>query len=182
MHEDVVEGQVLDVCGRARDEREVELVHTLKTASYTVCGPVLVGAQLAHAGDLDCAALRQYAEPLGVAFQLRDDVLGTFGDARAMGKPAGSDLRAGKRTSLVVHAMADAKAARAVSKVLGKADASEADVAAAVEAMVACGARARVEERIASLVTESRAALARAELRDPSLLEGAIAALTVRER
>jgi len=182
VHEDVVQGQVLDVCATARDVREVELVHALKTASYTVRGPVVIGALLAGAGEAKCAALAAYAEPLGVAFQLRDDVLGTFGDAETMGKPAGSDLRAGKRTSLVVNAMADAGAARAVGKVLGKADASDADLAAAVQAMTSCGARARVEERIVALVGESRAALARAELADASVLEGAIASLTVRER
>ena len=82
----------------------------------------------------------------------------------------------------MVHALADAGAARAVGKVLGKADAAEADVAAAVEAITSCGARARVEERITVLVAESRAALARAELADAAVLEGAIAALTVRER
>jgi geranylgeranyl diphosphate synthase type I len=182
VHEDVVQGQVLDVCGQARSAGEVEMVHELKTASYTVLGPVTIGALLAGASRDTCLELDEYAQPLGVAFQLRDDLLGTFGDARAMGKPAGSDLRAGKRTSLVVDAMADAKAASAVGKVLGKADASDADLAAAVEAMVACGAKARVEQRIASLVADSRSALAGIDLVERAVLEGAIDALTARDR
>src|SRR5258708_7742594 len=72
--EDVVQGQLLDVEGAARDLVEVERVHALKSASYSTTGPVAMGARLAGANDARVAALRAYAEPLGVAFQLRDDV------------------------------------------------------------------------------------------------------------
>jgi geranylgeranyl diphosphate synthase type I len=184
VHEDVVQGQVLDVLGQAGEALEVETLHALKTASYTVRGPVVMGARLAG-GDAQAGALAAYAEPLGVAFQLRDDMLGTFGDTRAMGKPAGGDLRSGKRTSLVLEAMRDATAASALGRVLGKRDASDSEVAMAVEAIEASGARAHVEARIGALVAESRAALARAELvsdEGRALLEGAVVALTERER
>jgi len=161
----------------------VRQVHLLKTASYTVRGPVGMGARLAGASDLQVAALVAFATPLGVAFQLRDDVLGTFGDATAMGKPAGSDLRAGKRTALVVHALKEPGGA-AVSAVLGQADASEAQIAAAVRVLEESGARRAVEAEITSLVTEAREALVSAQLTPAgrALLEGAAAALTVRER
>jgi geranylgeranyl diphosphate synthase type I len=182
-HEDVVEGQILDVQGQAGDAAQVRQVHLLKTASYTVRGPVGMGARLAGASDLQVAALVAFATPLGVAFQLRDDVLGTFGDATAMGKPAGSDLRAGKRTALVVHALKEPGGA-AVSAVLGQADASEAQIAAAVRVLEESGARRAVEAEITSLVTEAREALVSAQLTPAgrALLEGAAAALTVRER
>ncbi|HEY8040738.1 MAG TPA: polyprenyl synthetase family protein [Polyangiaceae bacterium] len=184
VEEAVVQGQLLDVSGAARDAREVESVHTLKTASYTVRGPVVMGARLAAASEAQVAALAAFAEPLGVAFQLRDDVLGAFGDARAMGKPAGGDLRKGKRTALVVDALRDARAAEALGRVLGVSDAAEHDVTAAVASLEACGARARVEERIATLVREARAHLGAVQLAPAgrALLEQAVAALTVRER
>ena len=166
MGAEVVEGQILDVAAAARNLREVEAVHALKTASYSVRGPVVIGARLAGAPD-DCVAeLAAFAEPLGVAFQLRDDVLGVFGDEGATGKPAGSDLRSGKRTALVVEALRDARAAAVLDRVLSHADAADADVRAAVDAIAACGARARVEARIGELVAEARAALDRARLTD----------------
>jgi geranylgeranyl diphosphate synthase type I len=183
MQEDVVSGQLLDVASAARDAREVESVHALKTASYSVRGPVLMGARLAGAVPAQVEALGAYGVPLGVAFQLRDDVLGAFGDARATGKSAGIDLRRGKRTALVVEASSDARAASVLARVLGRADASDEAVAAAVRAIEESGARRRVEERIAALVDEARAALGRAELaaEGRSWLESAIAALTERE-
>jgi geranylgeranyl diphosphate synthase type I len=216
-HEQVVAGQVLDVCAECRtlersesakprqtreawprcapeachsdtetrrDEAEVERVYALKTASYTVRAPVVMGAKLAGAAASQSGALAAYAEPVGVAFQLRDDLLGVFGDASVTGKPSGNDLRRGKRTSLLIHALQDARAAQAIGRVLGRADASDADVAAAVEAIEASGAKARIEERIAALVVDSRAALGRAELTAAGreLLEDAAVALTRRER
>jgi geranylgeranyl diphosphate synthase type I len=184
MQEDVVHGQVLDVCGAAGDRREVEAGYALKTASYTVRGPIVMGAHLAGASSEQVAILSAFAEPLGVAFQLRDDVLGTFGDARAMGKPSGGDLRKGKRTALVVDAMRDPRAGELLSRVLGRADASESEIGAAVTGIEACGARARVEEQIADLLGQSLKELDRALLTPGgrSLLSQAAVALTARDR
>jgi geranylgeranyl diphosphate synthase type I len=179
--EDVVQGQLLDVEGAARDLGEVERVHTLKTASYSTTGPVAMGARLAGADAAVVEALRAYAEPLGVAFQLRDDVLGTFGDEAAMGKPAGGDVRAGKRTAVVVEAMQDPRAAAALRRVADS-DGAEADVRNAIAAIEATGARGRVEARIGAHATLSRQALARVTLTGAgrAVLEGAIGALTER--
>jgi geranylgeranyl diphosphate synthase type I len=183
MEEEVIHGQVLDVRSSASDPREVEAVYALKTASYTVRGPLVMGARLAGASDGQVTALAAFAVPLGVAFQLRDDVLGTFGDAGATGKPAGGDLRRGKRTSLVIDALGDARGSEALRRVLGRADATDAELALAVAALEACGARARVEARILALTREARSALQHAELPPAghALLERAVAALTERE-
>jgi geranylgeranyl diphosphate synthase type I len=180
--EDVVEGQVLDVEGAARDAEGVELVHTLKSASYSTRAPVLMGARLAGAGDQAALQLAAFADPLGVAFQLRDDVLGTFGDAGSMGKPAGGDLRTGKRTALVVEAERDAGVRALLERLRADAVASDADLRAARAAIEKCGAKERVEARIAVLVARSRAALDQVELTPAgrSLLEGAVVALTER--
>jgi geranylgeranyl diphosphate synthase, type I len=180
--EDVVEGQLLDMAGVARDLAEVEQVHLLKTASYSTAAPVTMGARLAGANDATVDALRRYAFPLGVAFQLRDDVLGTFGDPASMGKPAGNDLRAGRRSAVVVEALADAGASAAVAHVLGRAEASDAEVRDAVARIERCGARDRVEARIAARVAEARRALDAVDLPGARrfVLEGAVGALTER--
>jgi geranylgeranyl diphosphate synthase, type I len=117
-----------------------------------------------------------------MAFQLRDDVLGIFGDAAAMGKPSGNDLREGKRTALVVDALRDAAASESLGRVLGRRDASDEDVRAAVGLIEASGARARTEARIVELAAQSRDALGRAELAPVgrALLGQAIEALTER--
>jgi geranylgeranyl diphosphate synthase type I len=182
MQEEVIHGQVLDVAGVARDAREVEAMHALKTASYSVRGPVVMGARLAGAAEPQVAALAAFARPLGVAFQLRDDVLGVFGDASAMGKPSGTDLLAGKRTSLIVDAMREARAREALARVHGQPHATGDEVRVAVTSIEACGARARIEERIAALVGESCAALERVTLTAAgrALLSGSVSALTQR--
>lgn len=154
IHEDVVIGQQIDVLGRAED---VEAMHDLKTGSYTVRGPIALGAALAGASPSARAALDRYAAPLGVAFQLRDDLLGTFGSPAETGKPVGNDLRAGKRTAILAEAehRLDAAGREALAKVFGHEDASEADVAAATAALQASGARAEVERRLKSLCDDA---------------------------
>jgi geranylgeranyl diphosphate synthase type I len=184
VQEEVVQGQILDVCGVPGELGDVETTYLLKTASYTVRGPLRMGACLAGADAAQLASLGAFAEPLGIAFQLRDDVLGTFGDPRITGKPWGNDLRKGKRTALVLEAMRDPTSREVLERVLGRSDASEDEMHQAVTSLEVCGARGRVEERISALVRESRAALDRAPL-TPSgraLLVQAAAALTDRER
>ncbi|MCC6875734.1 MAG: polyprenyl synthetase family protein, partial [Sandaracinaceae bacterium] len=97
MQHEVVIGQQLDLIGTA----DISRMQQLKTGSYTVRGPLLLGAALAGASPPQTASLEAYGAPLGEAFQLRDDLLGTFGDPKQTGKPAGNDLRVGKRTALV---------------------------------------------------------------------------------
>lgn len=181
---EVVQGQVLDVCTTPEQAAAVEAAYALKTASYTATGPILIGARLAGAGEAQIAALTAFAEPLGVAFQLRDDLLDLEGGVRSTGRPPGTDLRKGKRTRVVVEAMRDPETRRLVDRVFGRSDANEEDLAAAVKHLAQSEARARVEERIASLVSQSMAALDRASL-TPSgrtLLTQAVLALTERDR
>jgi geranylgeranyl diphosphate synthase type I len=182
VEEDVVHGQLLDVCARATDACDVEAAYALKTASYTVRCPIIMGARLAGADDAQVAALAAFAKPLGIAFQLRDDVLGTFGDSHAMGKPLGSDLRKGKRTALVVAAMRDPRARESLGRVLGRAQATDDEMATAVARIQECGARAHVEERIAALVREARAALDRTHLTPYALMLLAQAVVVLSER
>ncbi|HEY4120858.1 MAG TPA: polyprenyl synthetase family protein, partial [Byssovorax sp.] len=178
VHRDVVFGQQLDLLGRAED---VEAMHTLKTGSYTVKGPLAIGAALAGASAETRRALDRFAAPVGVAFQLRDDLLGTFGDTAATGKPVGNDLLAGKRTAILAESDArlDRAQRRAVDAVLGKKQAPEADVREATRALEACGARAAVEARLEALISqaEGRAAALPIAAGARVLLGGAAAAL-----
>lgn len=160
MHFDVVCGQQLDLLGHA----DVALTHKLKTGSYTVRGPLRLGSLLADANPAQLDALDRFGEPLGIAFQLRDDLLGAFGAHDAVGKPVGNDLRAGKRTSLAAEAQAALTGAdRALfERVFGNAAATDADVRRVTDALGASGVRARVEARIAQAETDARAVLAAA--------------------
>jgi geranylgeranyl diphosphate synthase type I len=83
MQTEVVYGQQLDLMATDR----VSVMQQLKTGSYTVMGPLRLGAALAGATEAQVAALEAYGEPLGEAFQIRDDLLGTFGNPKSTGKP-----------------------------------------------------------------------------------------------
>ena len=118
MQADAIYGQQLDIAARAED---VEQMHDLKTGSYTVRGPLVLGGMLADATNGQLRALTAYARPLGVAFQLRDDLLGAFGETEVTGKPYGNDLRAGKKTALVDEAETrlDAEGREVVARAFG---------------------------------------------------------------
>jgi geranylgeranyl diphosphate synthase type I len=86
-------------------EKDVLQVHEFKTSRYTIEGPLHLGAILAGASEKDLDVLSAYGLPLGQAFQLQDDVLGTFGREEKLGKPVDSDLKQGKKTVLVLRAL-----------------------------------------------------------------------------
>ncbi|MEV4261988.1 polyprenyl synthetase family protein [Kribbella sp. NPDC049584] len=105
---EVTAGQYLDLLAQASGESDMDLalrVLRYKSATYTVERPLHVGAALAGADSRLISALSGYGLPLGEAFQLRDDLLGVFGDPAVTGKPAGDDLREGKRTVLIAYAI-----------------------------------------------------------------------------
>jgi geranylgeranyl diphosphate synthase type I len=181
IQEEVVTGQLAEMCATvSAPAPSVEQIHALKTASYTVTGPLALGAHLAGADEARVAELARYGRPLGIAFQLRDDLLGVFGDPTATGKPVWSDLRQGKRTALVAELRGDASAEALLGRVLGRTDARDADLEAVVRVMESSGAKARVEARLEQLLAEARRALEAAALADGRgrrALAGAIRAL-----
>jgi geranylgeranyl diphosphate synthase, type I len=134
-------GQLLDIANGARPiaavrEREVMLVHRLKSAVYTVAAPLRIGAMLAGGSQGLLEELERFGLEIGTAFQLRDDVLGAGFDAGEAGKSA-NDLVEGKRTLLLVHAFARGSPAdrAALQAVVGHRSASAADVAEAREVL-----------------------------------------------
>lgn len=181
MQSDAVLGQELDVMGKPRD---VERAYELKTGSYSVRGPLRLGALMAGAPPRVLTALDRFALPVGVAFQLRDDLLSAFGDPRQTGKPFGSDLKSGKKTVLLMEALkrARGKDHRILSGVVGNRRASDAQVARAVEVIERSGAKAAVEARIDELTQSALVALSAGRLTPDgsALLEGAARALTRR--
>ncbi|MCS7483485.1 polyprenyl synthetase family protein [Umezawaea endophytica] len=113
MRTEMMAGQHLDLLAGARREESLERVLRVaryKTAAYTVERPLHLGAALADAPPDLVNSLREFGRDLGVAFQLRDDLLGVFGDSAATGKPVGDDLREGKRTPLMAIAIGLARA------------------------------------------------------------------------
>jgi geranylgeranyl diphosphate synthase type I len=160
---EVISGQFLDVSVQARGESDVAQamrVLRYKSAKYSIERPLHVGAALAGAEPALLDALTRFGLPLGEAFQLRDDLLGVYGDPEATGKPAGDDLTEGKRTVLVALALQHAPAADAkrLDEALGCAlDAGEVEELRRI--IEDSGAHAEVERRIDDLTTRSLAAL-----------------------
>jgi geranylgeranyl diphosphate synthase type I len=158
MQLDAVFGQQLDLLGAAEHP---EITYELKTASYTVSGPLLMGAEIAGARPALTKVLANYATPAGVAFQLRDDLVGVFGSSQVTGKPQGGDLKEGKNTSLVLEGRNRLRGSerRNLERVLGNRKATAAQVKAVVRSLEDCGARIAVEGRISELMVEANSHL-----------------------
>ena len=161
---EVIAGQFLDVSVQARGNSDVEAARTVlryKSATYSIERQLHVGAALAGAGPEVLTALSGYGLPLGEAFQLRDDLLGVFGDPATTGKPAGDDLVEGKRTVLVALALdaAPAPEAARLDAALGTA-LGEDDVAELRGIIDRSGAHAQVESKIEDLTRRAVVALA----------------------
>ncbi|MEN3308382.1 MAG: geranylgeranyl diphosphate synthase, type [Micromonosporaceae bacterium] len=171
MRTEVVVGQYLDVHAQVSENTSMERagkVARYKSAKYTVERPLLLGAALAGAAEPVRAAYSGYGLPLGEAFQLRDDILGVYGDPARTGKPAGDDLREGKRTFLVAAAASAANPGGRATLLAGLGD-PELDEAGVVELraiITGTGALARTERRIADLTRQALDALDGVEL-DP---------------
>lgn len=163
-------GQVLDILGSVRGVRDVaqaERICRYKSGKYTIERPLHLGAALVSPGKLDDigAALSAYGLPLGDAFQMRDDVMGAFGDAAATGKPVGGDLREGKPTPLLARAIeAATPAQRSVLADVGRPGLTDDDVAAIQQVLVDTGALADLERTISVRTSEAIGAIERADI------------------
>ena len=157
MEEQVALGQFLDIVGC----QSVHTVHSLKSASYSVRGPLRIGALLGGGTKAQLAALDNFGWPLGNAFQLRDDLLSAFGDSQQTGKPVGNDLRAGKQTALIADALAnmEPRDRRALLNTLGNPDATWEETTAITRLLEDCGSRRRVEASLRESVEQALWAL-----------------------
>jgi geranylgeranyl diphosphate synthase, type I len=167
---EVITGQFLDVSAQARGESDLDQamrVLRYKSAKYSIERPLHVGASLAGAEPSLIDALGDFGLPLGEAFQLRDDLLGVFGDPNVTGKPAGDDLTEGKRTVLVALAVqhASPEDAGRLDAALGSPLTLD-EVAELRRIIDESGAHAEVEKRIDQLTMRSLAALDEAPITD----------------
>jgi geranylgeranyl diphosphate synthase type I len=163
MRDELMAGQYLDVLEGALATTSVERslkVARFKSGKYSIERPLHFGAALAGKTDFNDVYSR-FGLPLGEAFQLRDDLLGVFGDPKITGKPAGDDIREGKRTVLIAITMenADQSQRNTMTSALGNSQLSEDDVAQVQEIIVKTGARDDVEKLITDLTQESISAL-----------------------
>lgn len=183
---EVIAGQFLDVSVQARGIAEVDTAMTVlryKSAKYSIERPLQIGAALAGASSTTLDELSAFGLPLGEAFQLRDDLLGVFGDPQVTGKPAGDDLVEGKRTVLVALALdaAPPAAAAELDAALGTPLSLE-DVERLRTIIAGSGAHAQVEAVIDQLGRHALSALDRADIDDDAreVLRGLATAVTQR--
>jgi geranylgeranyl diphosphate synthase type I len=182
MRSEVALGQYLDALEEqqpafAEHSEQLERstrVLVYKSAKYSVEAPLLIGSALAGADETQEAALSNFGLPVGVAFQLRDDLLGVFGDEEFTGKPSGDDLIEGKRTVLVTLARKDLPITqrRIFDDLLGT-DLDSEQVAILQRTIRESGAVDQVEDMISRNITRSMTAF-----RDAPLRPDAVASLT----
>ncbi|HEX7185559.1 MAG TPA: polyprenyl synthetase family protein [Thermoanaerobaculia bacterium] len=205
MSEEVIGGQYLELLvaqrrgrsapGTGDSDREEELLRVLrlKSGRYTAERPIQLGALLAGAPPSVIAGLSRYGTAVGEAFQLQDDLLGMFGDAGTVGKPVGDDLKEGKLTFLIHHALSAATPEQRVEveRALGNPDLTDGEVARVRRILEETGARAKVTGMVAERLRAARSALAEiAEIGETEglrpdgrlFLEGLIDFLWERER
>jgi len=175
MCQEVMIGQYLDIllentpitddipANRART------VISAKSASYSARYPLLLGAILAGAAANQLEQLSIIGEQLGIAFQLRDDVLGVYGDSATTGKPTGADLREGKRTELLLQTLSNANQSERteLAQIIGKPELTASELARARDLMENTGALAAVEQQIAALGNDALQQLAALPLAEP---------------
>ncbi len=153
-------GQYLDILGgvsRTRDVVKSERICRYKSGKYTIERPLHLGAVLAAPDRMDelLPHLSNYGLPLGDAFQMRDDVMGAFGDEAVTGKPVGGDLIEGKPTPLLARSTRLATDdQREVLELVGDPEMSQDTVARIQQVMVDTGGLAELEAHISAL-TES---------------------------
>jgi geranylgeranyl diphosphate synthase type I len=164
MRLDAIAGQYLDLThsGEPSGDQEVPArIAQLKTGSYSVRGPLLIGATLGEGSDRAKAALSSYADPLGKAFQYADDIMGLLGDPSATGKDAENDLRQGRPTSLIARALALASpdTGQTIRSIWGKPTATHDEISHLRLAVRQSGAVASLAGSIRMLVTEAKSSL-----------------------
>jgi geranylgeranyl diphosphate synthase type I len=175
---EVLGGQYLDIIAESSGAESIASamrVNTFKTASYTIMRPLQLGAAAAADRPDVQAVFQDVGADLGIAFQLRDDVLSVFGDPAVTGKPSGDDLRSGKRTVLLAEAIeraesSDPLAAKLLRTSIGT-PLSDAQVAELRQVIESVGALAAVEQRIDTLTRHTLDALAAAPI-DPQAKTG----------
>ena len=162
MRVDVTAGQYLDIVeenawptvDKLDALSRAQQVVIYKSAKYSIEAPLVIGAAIGGASEEHIRTLREFGLPLGIAFQLRDDMLGVFGDPEVTGKPAGDDLREGKRTVLIALAQQElpTSAMRFMDELLGNPDLDDAQIRTLQETLKNTGAVEKLEAIISEQI------------------------------
>jgi geranylgeranyl diphosphate synthase, type I len=186
MRRQVIAGQYLDLdaANREVDESVARRIAVLKSGSYSIEQPLAMGACLAGATDDVLRRLRAFGGPLGEAFQLRDDLLGTFGHPDVTGKSIDSDIREGKRHVLytkALSALTGEERAFFAARWGGGGSLTDDEIGRLRELLESSGARRATEELVGSLLAEAESALENATFADPARVAlGELAALAAK--
>jgi geranylgeranyl diphosphate synthase, type I len=164
-----VSGEIFDVMLEAKgkaSEREVLEVFENKTAKYTVEGPLHLGAMLAGADKEVLKSFSGYAIPVGIAFQIQDDILGAFGNEKKLGKPVCSDLREGKQTLLIVRALNKANHSQKmlIKRLLGNKDVTDKEIEIFRQVVRDTGSLEYSQKMAKNLVQKGKRALENADI------------------
>ena len=159
-------GQMMDVLSSVKSENSEEdvfRIHQFKTATYTYQTPISVGAILAGATDREVKILDGYSIPAGIAFQIRDDVLGMFGDEMTLGKATISDLREGKHTLLIIKALqkANKSGTKVITQALGNSNVTQEMADKVREIIIDTGSLEYSKKMAKKFVDQAKKALAR---------------------
>jgi geranylgeranyl diphosphate synthase type I len=173
MRQEVIAGQHLDVLNARRKEigeAEARRTAVLKSGRYSIEKPLVIGGRLGGATEDLVTGLSRFGDPLGEAFQLRDDLLGVFGDRASVGKPVDSDIREGKRNVLFASAsrLLSGRDRRFFLERWGAADITEAEIDRLRDLIQSSGARAAVEALLDERRRAANAALSALQLADGS--------------
>lgn len=192
MRTEVTAGQYLDILQErawltqpdSEHRTRAERVIVFKAAKYSVESPLVIGGAIAGASATQLEALRAFGLPLGIAYQLRDDLLGVYGDPDVTGKPSGDDLREGKRTMLIAVARERLAAGprRLLDELLGDPELGDDQVRMLQRTINECGAVDEIERLIADNVTRANAVLEDAPLSRDARAELGALATTVSRR
>ena len=189
MCQEVVLGQYLEMTAANREfleEDELLRVLRMKSGRYSVERPVQLGYLLARATEATRQALTVYGLKMGEAFQLQDDLLGLFGDAETVGKPVGGDLKEGKFTLLIHHALRHLSPTDrvALESALGNPDLEPDEVLSVQGLIEASGARRRVQEMVETRLQQAYESLEAIDLAEDgaAFLRGLIDYLRGRKR
>jgi geranylgeranyl pyrophosphate synthase len=159
----VIAGELLDseAAFRGADSADPVLIAEEKTASYSFVSPFLMGATLAEASESQLEILQKLGEQLGIGYQLRDDILGIFGDEAATGKSADSDIKEGKRTLLIeeFHTYATEAQQKEFKTLFGRQDLTKKDIKRVKTLLIESGAKEAVEIQITAFQDYTQALL-----------------------
>jgi geranylgeranyl diphosphate synthase, type I len=161
----------LTVVGQAQDikmgylgkttEKKVMQMYENKTARYTIEGPLHLGIILGGGNGDGLKVASDYAIPVGIAFQIQDDILGMFGSEKKLGKPVGSDIEEGKQTILVIKALANSnrKQGQKLLSILGKSGIGKNEIEEVRKVIIETGALEYAQKIAKELIKKGKSAV-----------------------